>query len=50
MISTTTVTQDKAVSEGWGWKALLAIHGNDYDGRLREKSRKRKTGYILVYT
>ena len=31
----------------WGRKALLTIHGGDYDGRLREGGMKRKTGYIL---
>ena len=29
-----------------GQKALLTIHGYDYDGKVRADERKRKTGYI----
>ena len=29
-----------------GQKALLTIHGDDYDGKVRADERKRKTGYI----
>jgi len=30
-----------------GKKAILTIHGDDYDGKLREDRAKRKSGYIL---